>query len=73
MLIGLLMLTESCSSRRYYRHHKPKQVCKGGDWGGNLMEKRIHQNQLLFLFQIKKRPMPYREIKIQQTYQNMQQ
>jgi len=41
LLIGLLMLTQSCSSRRYYRHHKPKQACKGGDWGGNLMEKRI--------------------------------
>jgi hypothetical protein len=40
-LIGLLMLTESCSSRRYYKHHKPKQACRGGDWGGNLMEKRI--------------------------------
>lgn len=36
LLIGLLVLTESCST-----HRKPGRPCKGGNWSGNMMNKRI--------------------------------
>ena len=37
LLIGLLILAESCS----VQHHKPKRPCRGGNWNGNLMNTRI--------------------------------